>query len=881
MAEFRKSRAEAAFSELVRRYTNLVYSAAKRRLNNASLAEEATQTVFIRLAKAAPSVRSDAELAAWLHRTTINASIDLWRSESRRRAREEQAAVMQLDTTENASWNEIAPIVDEALNELNDADRQVVLLRFFERRSMRDLGLALGVSEDAAKMRVSRAMERLRETCSKRGAVCGAAVLGALLTERAVEAAPAALALTLSALQIPAAASVGTTAGMAGLLVSALKAKLVVGVAVVVGAAAIIWMASRNGGSGIQAVNDGQSASNRASAATNPGAISVVTATNAVADTTEPDPLKLLKDVARARNRVRSGKIEFDVATYDPTRASKGTNYVKLKASFDGIKRRFESFQREYSYTGAANDDTNIQAQTDQMTYDQAVQAGLLQPFESHHVTAYDGALLLDYWENDGQPEQAKIDDPAKGSIAYVFDPRCLGLSPDAYQALSDTIETCLAYDHADSVQFVAEEFAEGASTWHVRVRRASMDTDFWLEKDHPTRVLKYTLSGSVVVSKYDDSNPQDPIPIEVTYSILHGTAGGQTAFYGKRITRRSAQFNIPVDPASWTLAGLDMKIRTTVIDYRLHRMIGYWTGTGLSGDWPRIDGKAQPAPDRFKLMALLDNEPYTAEALEAAQWIILNTPDGPDLEKAAEAILENHIDDTNLVPLCLDLERLRPRCSRKLLEALLEKNPSTEVRGNACLALATLRKDEAKYGANQKATAEAKKLFERVMADFGQVKRNGSALADLAKPELYELRRLMIGDPAPETVGEDLDGRTLKLNDYRGQTVMLIFWCECGGCRPQMPPLLKLLENLKDKDKPFAIIGVYCDDNWAHGKEIAGELGMVWPSFRDHRSGPISKIWNNSGWPLFDIIDAKGIIRYRNLSYLEAPAVAEAFMKE
>src|ERR1700728_2820066 len=117
LAEFRESRAEAAFSELVRRYTNLVFSAAKRRLNNPSLAEEATQTVFIRLAKAAPNVRNDAELAAWLHRTTINASIDLWRSESRRHTREEHAAVMQPDTTENARWDEISPVIDEALNE--------------------------------------------------------------------------------------------------------------------------------------------------------------------------------------------------------------------------------------------------------------------------------------------------------------------------------------------------------------------------------------------------------------------------------------------------------------------------------------------------------------------------------------------------------------------------------------------------------------------------------------------------------------------------------------------------------------------------------------------------------------------------------------------
>src|SRR5213083_1574348 len=124
LAEFRKSRSEIAFGELVRRYTNLVYSVARRRLSNDSLAQEVTQTVFIRLAKAAPKIRGDAELVAWLHRTTVHVSIDLWRAESRRRAREQHVAAMQPDRTEETVWNDIAPVVDEALNELGETDRQ-------------------------------------------------------------------------------------------------------------------------------------------------------------------------------------------------------------------------------------------------------------------------------------------------------------------------------------------------------------------------------------------------------------------------------------------------------------------------------------------------------------------------------------------------------------------------------------------------------------------------------------------------------------------------------------------------------------------------------------------------------------------------------------
>src|SRR5688500_17990397 len=122
LAQFRESRSEHAFRDLVRRYTNLVYSVAKRRLNNAALAEEITQTVFLRLASSPTQLRDDGALVAWLHRTTVHVSIDLWRSEFRRRNREEQAAVMQPATDDNAVWTELSPMLDEALNQLSDVE---------------------------------------------------------------------------------------------------------------------------------------------------------------------------------------------------------------------------------------------------------------------------------------------------------------------------------------------------------------------------------------------------------------------------------------------------------------------------------------------------------------------------------------------------------------------------------------------------------------------------------------------------------------------------------------------------------------------------------------------------------------------------------------
>ncbi|HSY42445.1 MAG TPA: sigma-70 family RNA polymerase sigma factor, partial [Candidatus Acidoferrum sp.] len=201
-------RSEEAFAHLVRRYSGLVYSTAKRRLANASLAEDITQIVFIRFAKNPPKVKSPGELAAWLHRTTIHVTVDLWRSESRRRAREMEAVIMESAIPEPAIWEEISPKLDEALNQLDEDDRQALLLRFFSEKSMREVGAMLGVSEDAAKMRVSRALERLRTQMGTTATACTAAVLGTLLAEHSVEAVPASLISRLSALKLPAAAGV-------------------------------------------------------------------------------------------------------------------------------------------------------------------------------------------------------------------------------------------------------------------------------------------------------------------------------------------------------------------------------------------------------------------------------------------------------------------------------------------------------------------------------------------------------------------------------------------------------------------------------------------------------------------------------------------------
>ena len=206
---YAEQRSEPAFAELVRRHVDLVYSAALRMVCDSHLAQDATQGVFLALAKNASRLVDRPVLSGWLHVTARNLAAQTVRTDVRRRAREQEAAAMNklLSADPGASWEEIAPHLDAALGELAEADRDAVLLRYFERKSAGEMAQILGVSDDAAQKRVSRAVERLREFFAKQGITIGTSGLLAVVTANAVQAAPVGLAATICT----AAALVGAT----------------------------------------------------------------------------------------------------------------------------------------------------------------------------------------------------------------------------------------------------------------------------------------------------------------------------------------------------------------------------------------------------------------------------------------------------------------------------------------------------------------------------------------------------------------------------------------------------------------------------------------------------------------------------------------------
>src|SRR6185436_15762324 len=182
-------------------------------VRDAQLAEDVTQGVFTAFAQNARQLPHRPVLSGWLHRTTQNLAANAVRTEVRRRAREQEAAAMNewFATEPDGVWEHVEPHLDAALGALSEADRDALLLRYFERKSAQEIAQVLGVSEEAAQKRVSRAVERLREFFAKRGITVGASGLVVTISANTIQAAPVGLSAGIAATAAVAGTAVATT----------------------------------------------------------------------------------------------------------------------------------------------------------------------------------------------------------------------------------------------------------------------------------------------------------------------------------------------------------------------------------------------------------------------------------------------------------------------------------------------------------------------------------------------------------------------------------------------------------------------------------------------------------------------------------------------
>ncbi|MEA2733928.1 MAG: hypothetical protein QOE14_379 [Humisphaera sp.] len=261
-------RDESAFATLVRRHVDLVYSSAARRVGDRHLAEDVTQAVFVILAKKAKSIRTG-PLSAWLLSTVRYAAANALKMETSRRRHEQAAAATPLqwgrgagacssNPTDVLVWQEVAQQLDDAVLKLPALDRQAVLLRYFEDRAIAEIAAELNVSEGAAKQRLSRAVEKLRDRLSRRGVALMGAIdgtsLAALLASHAVRSAPPGLVSAACAAATGGAAAIGAAGAGISIAKGAMtmmawaKTKLVaaavIGVVVIGGTGSVIAVKS-------------------------------------------------------------------------------------------------------------------------------------------------------------------------------------------------------------------------------------------------------------------------------------------------------------------------------------------------------------------------------------------------------------------------------------------------------------------------------------------------------------------------------------------------------------------------------------------------------------------------------------------------------------
>lgn len=200
LEEYLRHGSDQAFQTLVARHVDFIYSAALRQLRNPHQAQEATQSAFVALAANASKLGRSTVIIGWLHHAAHFAALKIQRAEARRKHWEREAATMSAQDDPQRAFEELEPLVDGAIEELSERDRDAIILRFLRQQSFREVAATLGLTEEAAKKRVTRALEKLRGLLARRGVVIPAAVLAAGLSQLTLTAAPAGLPASLGTL---------------------------------------------------------------------------------------------------------------------------------------------------------------------------------------------------------------------------------------------------------------------------------------------------------------------------------------------------------------------------------------------------------------------------------------------------------------------------------------------------------------------------------------------------------------------------------------------------------------------------------------------------------------------------------------------------------
>jgi peroxiredoxin len=325
-----------------------------------------------------------------------------------------------------------------------------------------------------------------------------------------------------------------------------------------------------------------------------------------------------------------------------------------------------------------------------------------------------------------------------------------------------------------------------------------------------------------------------------------------------------------------------------------------------------------RPLPHELapRFFALAEKFPDDPAAIDALTWIASKCLFGPESAKSLDILARDYSQSERLKAYCSEDSRYGEPFwpYEQLLRAILKNNRHREVRARACVALAVYLKmakekteshllrdslllprppeslanfDRVKKRGLDKVAAESAQLFEEVIDRYADVQLENSFpqnAAEFAKGQLFELRNLVIGAKAPEIEGRDLDGKVMKLSDYRGKVVVLDFGSHrsCGVCRQMYPHLRQFVAEYQGK--PVALLGISVEDNLGELRTIAEKGETTWPIWWDgeNMEGPIASQWVIRSMPTFYVLNPKGIIR--NKGFLQADQIrgsVDAILKE
>jgi thiol-disulfide isomerase/thioredoxin len=217
------------------------------------------------------------------------------------------------------------------------------------------------------------------------------------------------------------------------------------------------------------------------------------------------------------------------------------------------------------------------------------------------------------------------------------------------------------------------------------------------------------------------------------------------------------------------------------------------------------------------------------------------------------------------------------PDAAKPVLEQVLADNTSKELRGMACFALGSMAFEKE----DGKGAKEAEAYFARVDKEFADVPagRKGT-LGEMAAGSLFELRNLQVGMPAPAAESKNLNGDKATLADYKGKVVVLDFWATwCGPCKAMIPHEREMVEKLKDK--PFALVSISVDDEKKELQDFLEKEKMPWTHWWDGPEAHLIKQWNIRFFPTIYVIDAKGVIRHKNIRGDELEKAVEKLLAE